>query len=71
MRDGFAARSLDFGDHVGGGPRSITSRAVAAHARIIDDDRGALCGQRQAMGAPDASTAAGDQNNAPGKWLIH
>ncbi len=64
-----AARRLDLGDHVGGGSRLVTGRAVAAHAGVVDDDRGAVRGERQAVAAPDTSPTAGDQDDASGQVL--
>ena len=65
---GFALyKYLDLGDHIGGGTRSVATGSVASDTRVVDHHGRALPGQLEAVAAPDAPTAAGDQDNLSGQ----
>jgi hypothetical protein len=58
-----AASFLDLGDHLVGHRMSGT-RAVARTAEVIDDDAGALLGERQRILASESASGPGDDDDA-------
>ncbi len=65
-----ATGGLDLGDD-GVGRGLAVSLAGERDAEVVDDDRGALGGELERVGATDAAAGSGHDGDASGEDLVH
>src|SRR5690606_30864827 len=63
VHDGLAAHAADLLDDLAGGARTAAG-AVHLRTQVVDDDLGALLGHHQRVLTADATTSAGDDDDA-------
>src|SRR5262249_18772424 len=67
VRDGLAAERRDLGDDLVGHAVPAAAAAVARAAEIVDDELGALLGERERVAATDAAARAGHERDLAGE----